>query len=334
MFEGIFDPQLAIGYPTMYGRFADYAGSGYRTACAWIQVIRSAFYDDLAADEPVIRDTETDLSDDLREGGVPFFAFGYLPDIYDAPANNLRDFARMSWQADTFLVTMPTPWNGFSVACLAAFRWGYWDALVEGVPSGRPYAAGGAGRHGLDGGGADAGRGVSPLHLPRLMEEGAPMDEIIYRLATRDDADQLAELRWIHEAENGAGALAAGYPAAGDRAAFAGQFRAFVDRELGLNYACWVAETGGRLVSNVYIGMMNKVPKPGGEATRIGYVTNVHTLAEYRNRGIGSRLMRQVQAWARRSGFELLFVWPSERSIPFYERLGFDGDNDVMECSL
>jgi hypothetical protein len=41
-----------------------------------------------------------------------------------------------------------------------------------------------------------------------------------------------------------------------------------------------------------------------------------------------------VQAWARRNGFELLFVWPSQRSIPFYQRLGFEGENDVMECDL
>jgi hypothetical protein len=133
LLAGAFDPRIALGYPTMHGRFVAYEGSGYRTACGWIQVIRSAFYDDLAADEPVACDTEADLAGYVHEGGVPFFAFGYLPDIYDAPANNLREFARMSWQADTFLVTMPARWNDFSIACLAAYRWGYWDALVEGA---------------------------------------------------------------------------------------------------------------------------------------------------------------------------------------------------------
>jgi hypothetical protein len=133
LLAGVFDPRIALGYPTMHGRFAAYEGSGYRTACGWIQVVRSAFYGDLAADEPVARHTEADLADYLSEGGVPFFAFGYLPDIYDAPANNLREFARMSWQADTFLVTMPARWNEFTISCLAAYRWGYWDALVEGA---------------------------------------------------------------------------------------------------------------------------------------------------------------------------------------------------------
>lgn len=31
---------------------------------------------------------------------------------------------------------------------------------------------------------------------------------------------------------------------------------------------------------------------------------------------------------------ELLIVYPSEHAIPFYERVGFKSENDVMELNL
>lgn len=65
---------------------------------------------------------------------------------------------------------------------------------------------------------------------------------------------------------------------------------------------------------------------------KIGYVINVHTLKTCRNRGIGSRLLETVRAWAEREGFELLFVWLGERSVSYYARQGFTRDNDLMEC--
>jgi hypothetical protein len=34
-------------------------------------------------------------------------------------------------------------------------------------------------------------------------------------------------------------------------------------------------------------------------------------------------VLEAVTTWARGAGLELLFVWPSEESIPFYERHGF-----------
>ncbi len=63
-------------------------------------------------------------------------------------------------------------------------------------------------------------------------------------------------------------------------------------------------------------------------------MTNVYTKPGYRRQGIGSALMQHVQQWARKHKLELLIVWPSEASVPFYERAGFRSHNDVMEYVL
>ncbi|MEW8995905.1 GNAT family N-acetyltransferase [Clostridium sp.] len=40
----------------------------------------------------------------------------------------------------------------------------------------------------------------------------------------------------------------------------------------------------------------------------IGYVTNVHIIEEYRNKGIGTELLKKVKQWAIENKIELLFL--------------------------
>jgi N-acetylglutamate synthase-like GNAT family acetyltransferase len=66
----------------------------------------------------------------------------------------------------------------------------------------------------------------------------------------------------------------------------------------------------------------------------IGYITNVHPKEEYRNKGIGTELLERVIGWAKENKIELLFLWPSKRSIHFYERQGFSMKNEIMELEF
>lgn len=79
---------------------------------------------------------------------------------------------------------------------------------------------------------------------------------------------------------------------------------------------------------------MPKLPRPSAPPGAWGYVTNVYTLPEWRNRRVASELLRRVIEWARAERLELLIVWPSERSVEFYERAGFSTENEVMELLL
>ncbi len=133
LLQGVgFDPSLCLGYPTMRAWVSEYAGTGYRTLLAWIQIVTDCFYSRLedAAPERVV--AEVDASEHLRALGVPFFAHGFPAAIYDAPCNNLGAAARLEWSAETFLVTFPTRLNGNQVAYLAGFRWGYVEWLEDG----------------------------------------------------------------------------------------------------------------------------------------------------------------------------------------------------------
>lgn len=120
-----FDVNLCIGYPTMHATIQEYAGTGYRKLCAWIQFVTDDFFSTLVSREPAEEISLVDIYDPMRELGVPFFAYGYPADIYDAPCNNLGEYARLKWVADTFLVTLPTRMNNDTISYLTGFRWGY-----------------------------------------------------------------------------------------------------------------------------------------------------------------------------------------------------------------
>ena len=84
----------------------------------------------------------------------------------------------------------------------------------------------------------------------------------------------------------------------------------------------------------MYVTILRKVPKPKVNESYIAYLTNVHTLQEYRNKGNGTALLSYIKNYFRDKGCELIIVWPSDNSINWYLRNGFNAENDVLECEL
>jgi len=146
---------------------------------------------------------------------------------------------------------------------------------------------------------------------------------IVYRIATPDDVPMLAELRELFTFEDGVHS---------DRQPDFGQaFSTTVGNGIESGrWTVWLAESGAEIVSHVFVGLIEKIPRPTRESRWIGYVTNVYTRPEYRGQGIGAALLEQVTMWATGRDIELLFVWPSDESIGFYERAGFASGRDPL----
>lgn len=148
-----------------------------------------------------------------------------------------------------------------------------------------------------------------------------------YRLADDRDTNRLAELRWAHKNED--------EPLNdGEHDEYVRACSDFLKQAFREEFSCWVAIENGVIVSNIYIVTVRKVPKPSKLDGVWGYVTAVYTVPEYRNKGVGSALMDRVKTWSLEHGLEYLIVWPSEQSVPFYERVGFSGKTDVLELPL
>jgi GNAT superfamily N-acetyltransferase len=155
-----------------------------------------------------------------------------------------------------------------------------------------------------------------------------PSQQPRIRQATAQDADELARLRWDFSPDE---VQRSGQPFAD----FASQFGEFVQRAQASGaWAIWVAEVDERLVANIYVQMIAKVPRPGRFHARYGYVTNVYADPAARGQGIGTALLQAVIGWAREQRLEFLIVWPAEESIRFYERCGFALSREALELDV
>ena len=154
---------------------------------------------------------------------------------------------------------------------------------------------------------------------------------MIIRKAEEKDFLRLAEMKWQHCAEDDEDYGESNLENA-DKDDFIANFMDFLTAYK--EYKIWVAEAYGEIVSAMFVYMIPKVPKPGGNSKYIAYLTNVFTVKEFRNQKIGTKLMEHIKNVLTEEKCELIFVFPSENSVSFYERNGFSPENEIFECDL
>jgi len=102
------------------------------------------------------------------------------------------------------------------------------------------------------------------------------------------------------------------------------------DAICGGRWNIWVAEQNERIVAHVFVALVDKVPRPVRENSKIAYLTNVYTRPSFRGKGIGAKLMERAREAAREADVELMIVWPSKESLSFYEREGFTAPDEPL----
>lgn len=127
-----FDLEQCKGYPTMHARVNAANLRGYERYCGWIQLVSRRDY--ATKDSIAVESFDLDCDEEMRKHGLPYFAFGYPAELFDAPCKNLGSSARLEWRARTYLVEMPVyRVNGRQMKFLAGFSWGYTEGRDEEV---------------------------------------------------------------------------------------------------------------------------------------------------------------------------------------------------------
>lgn len=147
---------------------------------------------------------------------------------------------------------------------------------------------------------------------------------LTFRTATAADLATLAAMRRTFTFEDPVQPVIA-------RVAFEEAFEQIVGGGIASGrWTVWLAEGEGEIVSHVFVGLIDKIPRPTREHRWIGYVTNVYTRPKHRGQGVGAALLEGVTSWAAERDVELLVVWPSDESVGFYERAGFASGRDPL----
>jgi hypothetical protein len=118
------EPQQPIGYPVIKADI-DFDGDGYTALFGWVQILHNTAWGPEAADE-------VDLPPFLLGSEMPTMYFGYLPTMFDAPAN--PHHPNGDWSAFTFLTAIPDLVISRSVRALTGFHWGYRLASSRPTP--------------------------------------------------------------------------------------------------------------------------------------------------------------------------------------------------------
>ena len=96
-------------------------------------------------------------------------------------------------------------------------------------------------------------------------------------------------------------------------------------------WCCWVAEGGGRIIGNVWLQLIEKIPNPTPERERHAYLTNLFVRESERGRGVGSTLLAAALGCCEVETVHAVILWPTQRSRPLYLRRGFRPPADMVE---
>lgn len=153
----------------------------------------------------------------------------------------------------------------------------------------------------------------------------APETDTSARRADISDSDELARLRWTwRAAERGE---------KGDPNQFRRDFVTWV-AEHHDTHMPFLVEVDGCAVGMAWLVVIERIPGPENWKRLAGFLQSVYVRPERRNGGVGSLLMRELIAGAKREGLEYLSVHPSPLSFPFYRRLGFTGEGSLLFLAL
>jgi GNAT superfamily N-acetyltransferase len=165
-----------------------------------------------------------------------------------------------------------------------------------------------------------------PFETPDA-EKGQPT-AVEIRRALPKDADALAQLRYAFRLEQ--------RPATESLDAFAARCSNWMRPRLrgDSRWTAWLAERDGKIVGNLWLQIVEKIPNPGPESELHAYISNFFIVPAERNTGVGTRLLNAAVGHCKVHDVDTVFLWPTQRSTPLYKRTGFDAPSDILVLEL
>jgi GNAT superfamily N-acetyltransferase len=99
-------------------------------------------------------------------------------------------------------------------------------------------------------------------------------------------------------------------------------------------WTVWLAERDGRIVGNLWMQIIEKLPNPGPDSELHAYISNFFIDPAERNGGVGTTILSAAIAHCRAHHVDTVFLWPTQRSTPLYLRTGFEIPADLLVLEL
>ena len=113
------------------------------------------------------------------------------------------------------------------------------------------------------------------------------------------------------------------------------ELKAFFENKISSNqYIQWLVEKDNNIIATGALQFISFPPSYFNPTGIRGYISNMYTHLEYRNKGIAKQLLTQLLAEAQRRKVHHLFLISSEMGKPLYKKMGFKENDIYMEYFL
>ena len=148
---------------------------------------------------------------------------------------------------------------------------------------------------------------------------------IIYRKLTENDLDQFIRLRISQLREEGATENLDLVPALQD----------YYRRHMADGtFVSWLALDGSRIIGTSGMSFVEKPPYFGCPSGRIGLLSGMYTLPDFRRKGIARELLGRVVEEARAYGCGAVQITASDMGVLLYTDFGFVKNGNFMQYRL
>lgn len=137
------------------------------------------------------------------------------------------------------------------------------------------------------------------------------------------DIRGLARLKWLDRSGR--------RPPTGAFDAFVDDFRSWWDAHQSTHSAFVARTDDGVIVGAAWVALLPRVPSPEERDRLSADIQSVFVMPENRDAGVGSALVEAATRHAATAGAARVTVHSSERAVPVYRRLGFDGSPKLLQ---
>ena len=104
----------------------------------------------------------------------------------------------------------------------------------------------------------------------------------------------------------------------------------YLEKYLNNDFYAFVEEKGNDIIAICCLQVVEYIPQCNDNGKH-GYICNVYTSDDFRNKGIQTNLLKKVINFAKENNLcELNLATDSEKAISIYKKLGFEFDNLTM----
>lgn len=104
----------------------------------------------------------------------------------------------------------------------------------------------------------------------------------------------------------------------------------YLEKHLNNDFYTFIEEKGNDIIAICCLQVVEYIPQCNDNGKH-GYICNVYTSDDFRNKGIQTNLLKKVINFAKENNLcELNLATDSEKAISIYKKLGFEFDNLTM----